>query len=126
MAVNDFGLRTASYVAAQLGLVGINSESAAVSCDKGKQRTNGFRPAIRLSRNSAWPTDLSAATKRQQSGSISARSEATDSGGASRGVSVVRHPSELEWAFYFAKPYSRTGEIILEAYIEGIESTSSA
>ncbi len=47
----------------------------------------------------------------------------TDSGGASRGASVVREGSQLEWAFQFAQPFSKTGEVILEGYIEGIEST---
>jgi biotin carboxylase len=122
MAVNDFGLRTASYVAAQLGLVGINSESAAVSCDKGKQRHKWLQAAIPQPEFSVT-TDLSTATEAAKRVGFPLVVKPTDSGGASRGVSVVRHPSELEWSFCFAKPYSRTGEIILEAYVEGIEST---
>ena len=122
MAVNDFGVRTASYVANKLGLVGIGMDSAVAACDKGKERekwhqadipqpefgiVTDFESAIEVARRIGFPLVV----------------KPTDSGGASRGVSVVRDMSELEWSFSFAKPFARTGEIILEGYIEGIEST---
>lgn len=122
MAINDFGVRTASYVAEQLGLVGIPRECAAASCDKGKQRrkwlavglpqpefgiVTDFHSALDVARGIGFPLVV----------------KPTDSGGASRGVSVVREGSQLEWAFQFAQPFSKTGEVILEGYIEGIEST---
>ena len=36
-----------------------------------------------------------------------------DSGGGGRGVSVVREPDELTWAYDFAAPHARNGRIVV-------------
>jgi biotin carboxylase len=122
MAVNDFGVRTASYVAEQLGLVGIHRECAAASCDKGKQRQKWYQAGLPQP-EFGMAVDFHSATEVANRIGFPLVIKPTDSGGASRGVSVVRDLSQLEWAFHFAQPFSKTGEVILEGYIEGIEST---
>ncbi|NVL89473.1 MAG: ATP-grasp domain-containing protein [Desulfobacterales bacterium] len=123
MAINDFGVRTASYIANELELVGIDMESAIASCDKGKQRERWRevevpQPVFEII------TDLESATVAAEQVGYPLVIKPTDSGGASRGISVVKRISELEWAIDFAGRYARTGEIILENYIEGIEATA--
>ena len=122
MAVNDFGVRTASYVAEQLGLVGIHRECAEASCDKGKQRQKWFQAGLPQP-EFGMAVDFHSAAEIANRIGFPLVIKPTDSGGASRGVSVVREFSQLEWAFNFAQPFSNTGQVILEGYIEGIEST---
>jgi biotin carboxylase len=122
MAVNDFGVRTASYVAERLGLVGIHQECAATSCDKGKQRQKWYEAGLPQPEFEVVEA-FHSATKVANRIGFPLVIKPTDSGGGSRGVSVVRDNSQLEWAFNFAQPFSKTGEVIIEGYIEGIEST---
>ena len=122
MAVNDFGVRTASHVAEKLGLIGIHRECAAASCDKGKQRQKWYETGLPQP-EFGLAVDFHSATAISNRIGFPLVIKPTDSGGASRGVSVVREPSQLEWAFQFAQPFSKTEEVILEGYIEGIEST---
>jgi biotin carboxylase len=122
MAVNDFGVRTAAYVAGKLGLVGLSMASAVAACDKGKQRERWRQTGIPQ-------PDFGVVSELSEAVAIADRigfplvMKPTDSGGASRGISVIRGLPDLEWAFNFAKGFARTGEVILEGYIEGIEST---
>jgi biotin carboxylase len=122
MAVNDFGVRTASHVAEKMGLVGIPRESAAASCDKGKQRQKWLEVGLPQP-GFGIVTDSHSAVDVARRIGFPLVAKPTDSGGASRGVSVVQEGSQLEWAFKFAQSFSKTGEVILEGYVEGIEST---
>ncbi|MEW6715926.1 MAG: ATP-grasp domain-containing protein [Chloroflexota bacterium] len=121
MAINDFGVRTAAFVAQRLGLVGLTEEVANVVCDKGLMRdawvaaglpqpaykvVADYDEAIRVAKEIGFPLVI----------------KPTDCGGGQRGVSVVTDLDELPNAFYHAQRYVRNRRIIIEEYVEGIET----
>ena len=122
MAVNDFGTRTAAYVANKMGLVGITECAAEAATDKGVMRD--VWKAARLPIPAYMiVSSLSALRVAAESIGYPCVLKPTDSGGGGRGVSVVRNPQELEWSYDFAAPYAKNSMLILEEYIEGIELT---
>ncbi|HEX8723389.1 MAG TPA: ATP-grasp domain-containing protein [Pyrinomonadaceae bacterium] len=122
MAVNDFGARTASYVAARMGLPGLPPEVAEAANDKGLMRD-------------VWKAAGLPIPSYRVVGSLEGLRAAaaevgfpcvlkpTDCGGSGRGISVVRSADDLEWAFDFARPYVKNDRFIVEQFLDGTEMT---
>ena len=120
MPINDFGVRTAAYVSAQMGLVGLNPKSAERACDKGLMRQKWLKDGL------AIPKFLIVNSFQELKNCIDAIGfpcvlKPTDSGGAARGVSVIRKIEELKWAYDFALPYTQNSRLIIEEFMEGVE-----
>ena len=121
-ALNDFGVPTAAHVASELGLRGLTPRTAELACDKGLMREQWARDGLA---NAAFRVVTSEGEAR---GAVEAIGlpvvlKPADSGGGGRGVSVVREPDELAWAYDFAAPFARNGRIVVERFLEGTELT---
>lgn len=122
LPLNDAGVPTAAAVSAALGLPGLTPETAEVACDKGLMRRRWARdglaqPAFRIVR------DAQEAGRAAEELGVPLVVKPADSGGGGRGVSVVRTPDELDWAYEFSRPYARNARVIVERFLEGTEMT---
>lgn len=122
MAINDFGTRTASYVAEELGLVGLPIATVDAANDKGRMRDVWSRHRLPQPKYRVFGAVEELAEVAEQIG-FPCVVKPTESGGGGRGVSVLRSPDDITWAYRFAQPYVRNGRFIVEEYVEGIEMT---
>jgi biotin carboxylase len=122
MPLNDFGVPAAAHVASALGLRGLTPRTAELACDKGLMREQWERDGLP---NPDFRVILSEDEAREACAAIGLPVvvKPADSGGGGRGVSVVREPGELAWAYDFAKRRARNGRIVVERFLEGIELT---
>jgi biotin carboxylase len=122
MPLNDFGVPTAAHVAHALGLRGLSPRTAELACDKGLMREQWERDGLA---NAAFRVVVSPDEARAACAEIGfpVVVKPADSGGGGRGVSVVREPGELAWAYDFAAPHARNGRIVVERFLEGTELT---
>jgi len=125
MPLNDFGVPTAAHVASALGLRGLTPRTAELACDKGLMRAQWERDGLA---NPEFRVVVSEREARQACEAIGLPVvvKPADSGGGGRGVSVVREPDELAWAYAFAEPRARNGRIVVERFLEGTELTIEA
>lgn len=115
----DVFVRPQAYVAEKLGLPGIGYETAKLFTDKAAMRTKSLElglPTIRSERVS----DYKEAEEFYDSLGTDVILKPVDNGG-SRGVSRVKDSEELRSKFEDAKKYSRSGDVIIEQFIEGEE-----
>ncbi|MDV2482612.1 ATP-grasp domain-containing protein [Methanoculleus sp. Wushi-C6] len=122
MAINDFGTRTASYVAEELGLVGLPMATVDAANDKGRMRDVWRRHGLSQPKYRVFATSNELTEAAEQIG-FPCVVKPTESGGGGRGVSVLKTPDDIEWAYRFALPYVRNSRFIVEEYMEGIEMT---
>jgi biotin carboxylase len=122
LALNDFGVPTAACVSAELRLRGLTVETASLACDKGLMRERWARDGLAQPRFRVV-TDLAQARAAQARLGCPLVVKPADSGGGGRGVSVVREPGELEWAYDFARPHARNGRVVVEDFLDGTEMT---
>ncbi len=120
--VNDFGVRTAAYVSTYMGLPGISQHAAECACDKGHQREAWKKAGL------PQPAFQVITSRDEIHSAVRAIGlpvvvKPTDSGGASRGVSIVREEASLPWAFDFAYQFARNRRVIIERWVAGVEST---
>jgi biotin carboxylase len=122
MPLNDWGVPTAAHVASALGLRGLTPRTAELACDKGLMREQWERDGLA---NPEFRVVVSEREAREACEAIGLPVvvKPADSGGGGRGVSVVREPDELEWAYAFAEPRARNGRIVVERFLEGTELT---
>lgn len=117
----DVGVPTMAWVAEQMGLPGIGYETALNFTNKYRMRTitqeTGLpNPPFGLARDAAeasriasavgWPIVVKPADNQ-----------------SSRGVRIVSSTDQLESAFSHALQNSRSGEVIVEGFLDGIEVT---
>src|SRR3954470_6154286 len=125
LPLNDFGVPSAARVAAELALRGLTEETAALACDKGLMRerwaADGL-PGPEFEVVTGWDDALRAADRVGYPLVV----KPADSGGGGRGVSVVRSPDELRWAWDFAHPHARNGRVVVEGFVDGTELTIEA
>lgn len=125
LPLNDFGVPTAARVAGHLGAPGLTAETAAIANDKGLMRERWDEHGLP---NAAFrvATDRAGAERAAAELGMPLVLKPADSGGGGRGVSVVRDPSELAWAWEFAAPFARNGRVVVERFLEGLELTVEA
>lgn len=115
----DLPMRAVAKVAERLKLAGISTETA-------KYATNKYSMRERLALyNVPIPNFYKTTSFKEYSDIIGNFNDAfivkpSDNSG-SRGVYLVRSRDEIDQAFYYAKEYSRNGEIIIEEYMTGRE-----
>jgi len=125
LPLSDAGVPTAAAVAGALALRGLTPLTARLAIDKGLMRE-------RWERDELPQPPFRIATTREQAAKAAAELEPplvvkpADSGGGGRGVSVVREPGELDWAWDFARPFARNGRVMVERFLEGVELTVEA
>jgi biotin carboxylase len=122
LALNDFGVRTAAHVCAELGLRGITPDTAELACDKGLMRERWARDGLAQPAYEVVHSLAQAHAAQRRLGAPLVVKPA-DSGGGGRGVSVVRDAGELEWAWEFAHPHARNGRVVVERFLDGTEMT---
>jgi len=122
MAINDFGTRTASYVAEELGLVGLPMATVDAANDKGRMREVWFRQGLAQPKYRVFET-LEELTEATEQIGFPCVVKPTESGGGGRGVSVLRSPDDIAWAYQFARPYVRNDRFIVEEFMDGTEMT---
>ena len=119
---SDMPMRTVAAVAKELGLVGIDMETAIRATDKGAMRECLKAHQVPI------PKFYEARTRREYDDAVREFSGAfivkpTDNSG-SRGVFLVRDAADIEAvnrAFQRGKEFSRGGGIIVEEYMQGPE-----
>jgi biotin carboxylase len=122
MPINDFGTPTAAWLAKQLGLIGNSEETAWLANDKGAMRerwhaTGLPNPKFRVTSD---PSDIPSACR---SLGFPCVLKPTLTGGAGRGISVIRNEDDIAWAVEFATPEAKNGRFIIENFVEGTELT---
>lgn len=118
----DAGVRTAAYVAKEMGLPGISEQTAVMGTDKVAMRRRLKEKGIPIPRFFvvAGRDDYFAAVANCSGKAIV---KAADSSG-SRGIYLLNDlskESEVECAFDYCMPYSGTGELLVEEVMEGPE-----
>lgn len=121
--VNDFGVRTASYVAERMNLIGISAESAELSNNKIKMRERWKEYNLRQP-NFEKVVDYNQLEDAADKLGYPLIIKPADCGGGSRGVLKILSETDLVWAFEIASKYTYfSNEIIAERYIPGTEVT---
>lgn len=116
---SDIAVPTVGAVNDHLGLSGIGYETACICSDKVKTRETLQKAGV-LQPNFKVVSNLDDAKEAALSIGFPCIVKAPDSSG-SRGVTKVKSAYEVESAFIEAKFHSRSNEILVEEFIEGIE-----
>ena len=122
LALNEFGVRAAGAVNAELGLRGVTPVTAELARDKARMRRRWSRDGL------AQPgfrvvTDITEAHRAAAELGLPLVVKPAESGGAGRGVSVVREAAELDWALRFSLASALDGRVIVEQFLDGTEMT---
>ena len=116
--VNDYGVPTAAYVAARLGIPGISEGAALLATDKQAMRerwssTGVPCPTVAVA---TTPSDFERAIEKV--GYPCILKPAHGIGGASRGVVVVEKPSQLRDAISFSQSFYPDKTTLVESFVE--------
>jgi len=122
MAVNDFGVRTASHVARALGLVGLSPDAAERANDKGLMR-DCWREATLPIPDYRVVSDRAGVERALAALGYPCVVKPTDCGGGGRGISVVRRASDVRPAFDACEPHAQNHRIVVERFVAGTEMT---
>lgn len=122
MNVNEFGSRTASFVAKMMNLPGHSFDTVEATNDKGIMRDKWKLNNLSMPKYFVLETFNQLELALDQIG-YPAVLKPTDSGGSGRGVSILYSNEDINWAFDFSKQYVRNGRFIVEQFIEGVELT---
>jgi biotin carboxylase len=125
LPLSDAGVPTAAAIATELHMKGLTLDTAAMAVDKGLMRERWERDGLPQPAFRVVTTRDEAARAAGEIG-LPLIVKPADSGGGGRGVSVVRDPGELEWAWEFARPFARNGRVMVEGFLEGTELTVEA
>lgn len=117
----DVGVPTMAYVAERLGLPGIGYETALNFTNKYRMRemtsSAGVpNPPFRVVR------DLDGARRAVRDLGLPAVLKPVDNQ-SSRGVHILREPKQLEPAYADAMQFARSGEMLVEGFLDGVEVT---
>lgn len=116
---SDMPMCTVAAVAKELGLVGISEKTAVSATNKARMREKLLEygvPVPRFFVVNDYEEYIMAAKKFSDSFIV----KPADNSG-SRGVFLVRSRHEFEFAYNYSKNYSRSGEVIVEDYLQGDE-----
>jgi len=112
----DMPMRALAYACRQLGLVGLDYESAVRATDKGEM----IRAFERAGVAHPWYQVIPAGEKPTPGYTFPLVVKPTDNSG-SRGVMLVRGEAELAEALRYAGENGRRGDVIMEEYLAGPE-----
>ena len=119
---SDMPMRTVAVVCRKMGLVGISEETALKATNKALMR-EAFQQSnvpIPLFFRVNEEDTFKDAVKKVWNAGYKCIVKPTDNSG-SRGVDLLSETSDLEKAFEYSKKFSRSGEIIVEEFMEGPE-----
>ena len=121
---SDMPMQTVAVVAEELGLVGVSKETALKATNKAFMRDalQGCNVPIPVyHRVSDYPEFVKAVDNIMNNGYKCIVKPADNSG--SRGVDLLKNrtPENLQRAYDYSKTFSRTGELVVEEYMEGPE-----
>jgi len=122
MNVNEFGSRTASFVANMMNLPGHSYDTVEATNDKGFMRDKWQLNNLSMPKYFVFENFNQLQLAIDKIG-YPAVLKPTDSGGSGRGVSIIYSNKDIIWAFDFSKQYARNGRFIIEQFIEGVELT---
>ena len=125
MAINEFGVPTAAFVSQTQGLQGVSVQTAEAATDKGVMRDYWRHDGLAMPNYRVVHSLEEAKAAADQLG-FPLVMKPTDSGGGGRGISVLQSRDDVEWAYHFALPFVRQGNIIVEEFLDGIEMTIEA
>jgi biotin carboxylase len=122
--VSELGVRTTAYVAERLGLPGLRYEAAMAATDKAIMRQKFLEASL------PSPNFFKICSKEEAAEAIGKLGlpvvmKPTDNSG-SRGVTKIEKLADLDFSFNSAKDNSRSGDIIVEQFLEGTEMTIEA
>ncbi len=122
--VSELSVRTVSYIAGHLGLPGLSYEAAVAATDKAIMRTKFLEAGL------PSPKFFKINTRQEAAGAISELGlpvvmKPTDNAG-SRGVTKIEKLEDLDFSLSIAKENSRSGDIIVEQFLDGVEMTIEA
>jgi len=124
MAVNDYGVPTAAFVSRELSLPGVSIDTAETATDKGLMGDCWRRAGLPIPRYRVVRSLDEAIAAAGLLGFPLVVKPTNASGG--RGVSIVESRHQMEWAYSFALPHIRQGNIIVQEFLNGIEMTIEA
>lgn len=122
MNLNEFGALTAAEISNDLGLTGYSLDTCQATIDKGIMREKWKKKKLNNLHFNVIKSKCQLIDSIKKIG-FPFIVKPTISGGAGRGVSVVRNYDEIDWAFEFAKQYSSNNCLIIESFIDGLELT---
>jgi biotin carboxylase len=125
LAVNDVGVRTAAHVATELGLVGLDPETAERALDKGLMLERWRRDGLPVPDFQVVGTRAEAARAAAAIG-FPVVLKPSDSGGGGRGVSIAQGPADIDWSYDLAARFVKGGRMIVQRFATGIELTVEA
>jgi biotin carboxylase len=116
---SDMPMRTVAAVAKHLNLVGISEETAIFATNKARMREKLFEHGVPIPKFyvvSSYEEYLIAVQKFSDKFIV----KPADNSG-SRGVFLVTNQNEVETAYGYSEKYSRSGEVVVEDYMQGHE-----
>lgn len=122
--VSELSVRTVSCIAEHLGLPGLNYGAAIAATDKVIMRTKFLEAGLPSANFFKVNTKEEAVTAISELG-LPVVMKPTDNSG-SRGVTKIEKLTDLDFSFTVAKENSRSGDIIVEQFLEGVEMTIEA
>lgn len=125
LPINDFGIRSAAFIAEHLNLNGLNIKNAEYALDKGLMRDQWANCGLPMPKYKVIANYEEALFEAERLG-YPLVMKPTDCGGGGRGISVIRDKSELRWSFKFCLPFVNNSRLIIEEFVEGTEVTVEA
>lgn len=121
IAVNEAGVLSAAYASQRLSLRGLDPDTALKALDKGMMR-EAWQKANLLQPNFVIVDSIEKISAAAEKVGYPLIIKPTMNWG-SRGASAVFSPDDLQWSIDFAGQHQRSGNFIIEEYIDGIEMT---
>lgn len=125
MAINEFGVRTAAYIAGALGLAGNSMATAVAANDKGVMREVWQSSGLPIPRFRTVQSLREAQDAAAEIG-YPVIVKPTCTGGGGRGISIAKSEQDLEWSYDLAVPFASNRRIIVERFLKGTEMTIDA
>lgn len=116
--INDYGVPTAAFVAARLGLPGISEQTAFWSTNKGAMRERWIEKGVPCPKLQLAQTREECIKAIEEIGLPCILKPANGYGGASRGVIVIRENGEIDESISFAQKFYEDQTVLVEGFIQ--------
>lgn len=121
LALNDFGVPCAAFVAEKLGLSGISREGARNATSKLAMRRIWEKSGVPSARFRLVSSDMEAKQAAEDFGYPVIIKPANSIGGGSRGVSLIQNENEIQGGIQFARAAYQENDVLIEEYLNGKE-----